>query len=135
MNRALLSLSLLAGAVAFPSHADARDALEGVWRNRPNTLLVRIAPCGPALCGTVVEADAAARASTRRAGTPNLIGTQVLTQLRRSSKNTYKGQVYNPNLNIHAAGTVTLVGPSTLLVEGCVLAGLICRHQHWSRVG
>lgn len=133
MNRTLLILSSF--AVAVPVQADGRDALEGIWRNRPHTLLVRIAPCGPALCGTVVEADADAKASTRRAGTPNLIGTQVLTQLRRSSKDTYKGQVYNPNLNIHAAGTLTLVSSSTLLVEGCVLGGLICRHQHWIRVG
>lgn len=133
MNRTLLILSGLAATV--PAHADARDALEGVWRNRPHTLVVRIAPCGPALCGTVVEADADAQASTRRAGTPNLIGTQVLSQLRKSAKDTYKGQVYNPNLNIHAAGTVTLVSSSTLLVEGCVLGGLICRHQHWTRIG
>ncbi len=133
MKRTLLTI--LGLAMASSSSADARDALEGVWKNRPNTLRVRIAPCGPALCGTVVEADADAKASTRRAGTPNLVGTQVLTQLRRSSKDTYKGEVYNPNLNIHAAGTVTLLDYSTLLVEGCVLGGLICRHQHWSRVG
>ena len=119
--------------MATPTQASAREAIEGVWKNRPNTLVVRIAPCGAALCGTVVEAADNAKASARKAGTASLVGTQVLTGLRKSSADTYNGQVFNPNLNIHAAGTITLVSPTVLVVKGCVLAGLICRQQHWTQ--
>jgi uncharacterized protein (DUF2147 family) len=115
--------------------APARQTIEGVWRNRPNTLVVRIEPCGPALCGTVLQAAEDARESVRRAGTPNLVGTRILTGLRQSSSGTYMGEIFNPNLNVHAAGTLTLESPSLMLVKGCVLAGLICRQQHWTRIG
>jgi uncharacterized protein (DUF2147 family) len=138
MNRATFILSLLlasaSASAAAPVQASAREVIEGVWRNRPNTLVVRIAPCGPDLCGTVVEATEDAKESTRKAGTPNLVGTKVLTRLHKSAADTYSGQVFNPNLNIHAAGTVTLVSPTVLIVKGCVLAGIICRQQHWTRV-
>ena len=121
--------------MAAPTQASAREAIEGIWKNRPNTLVVSIAPCGAALCGTVVEADQAAKDSVRKAGTANLVGTQVLTGLRKSAADTYTGQVFNPNLDIHAAGTITLVSPTVMIVKGCVLAGLICRQQHWTRIG
>lgn len=121
--------------IALPSQAMAREAVEGVWRNRPNTLVVRIAPCGAALCGTVVGADAAAKASTRKAGTAKLVGTRLLTGFTRSSDGSYRGDIFNPNLNIHASGTVTVESPSVLVVKGCVLAGMICKQQHWLRVG
>lgn len=125
---------LVASAFGFTAPASARESIEGVWKNRPNTLIVKIGPCGGALCGTVIGAADDAKESVRKAGTPNLIGTRVLTDLRMSSNGTYKGLVFNPNLNIHASGTVTLVNPNVLLVKGCVLAGLICREQHWKRV-
>lgn len=133
MHRTLKFLVCLL-LVAVPAGAYARDSIEGVWKNRPNTLVVRIAPCGQALCGTVIGAAEDAKESVRKAGSPRLIGTQVLAGLRRSSDGSYSGNVYNPNLNIHAAGTVTLVSPNVLLVRGCVLAGLVCRQQHWIRV-
>src|SRR5437588_4140867 len=121
MNRAAFVLPWLLLTVAASAQASAHDAIEGTWRNRPNTLVVRIAPCGTALCGTVVEAAADAKESVRKAGTPNLIGTRVLEELRKSAAGTYSGEVFNPNLNIHAAGTVTLVSPTVLVVKGCVL--------------
>lgn len=135
MKRTIFILPCLIGAITASAQAAARDGIEGTWRNRPKTLVVRIAPCGATLCGTVVAADEDAKASTRRAGTPNLIGTRVLSELRRTSEGTYNGNVFNPNLNIHASGTVTLVSPTVLVVRGCVLAGLVCRQQHWTRIG
>jgi uncharacterized protein (DUF2147 family) len=135
MKRATTFLLGLSVAAVGATAASAADSLEGLWKNRPNTLVVRIAPCGQALCGTVVQASDDAKESTRKAGTANLVGTKVLTGLRRSSSGTYSGEVFNPNLNIHAGGTVILESPSVLVVRGCVLAGLICRQQHWIRVG
>ena len=134
MKHSALVLSSLLVAASASVASPIREGIEGTWKNRPNTLIVRIAPCGDALCGTVLEAADTAKESVRKAGTPNLVGTQVLTGLRRSSAGTYSGRIFNPNLNVHAAATITLVSPSVLLVRGCVLAGLICREQHWTRV-
>ena len=127
----LLTLVLLASTSV---QASPRDAIEGVWKNRPNTLVVRIAPCGGTLCGTVVRASEDAKESVRKAGTATLVGTRVLTGLRRSGNGAYRGEVFNPNLNIHASGTITLESENVLVVRGCVLAGLICRQQHWTRI-
>lgn len=134
MKHSPLFLSSLVVAASFSTAAAARDGIEGTWKNRPNTLLVRIAPCGDALCGTVLAAANTAKESVRKAGTANLVGTQVLTGLRRASGGAYSGRIFNPNLNVHAAATITLVNPTVLLVRGCVLAGLICKEQHWTRV-
>lgn len=134
MKHSALFLSSLLVAASSSIASPAREGIEGTWKNRPNTLIVRIARCGDALCGTVLAAADTAKESVRKAGTPTLVGTQVLTGLRRSSGGSYSGRVFNPNLNVHAAATVTLVSPTVLLVRGCVLAGLICREQHWTRV-
>ena len=134
MNRTTIILPCLLAAMAAPTQASASDAIEGIWKNRPNTLVVSIAPCGNAFCGTVVQADQAAKDSVKKAGTANLIGTRVLTGLRKSASDTYTGDVFNPNLDIHAAGTITLVSPTVMIVKGCVFAGLICRQQHWTRI-
>ena len=134
MKHSPLFLSSLVVAASFSTAASARDGIEGTWKNRPNTLLVRIAPCGDAFCGTVLAAADTAKESVRKAGTPNLVGTQVLTGLRRASGGAYSGRIFNPNLNVHASATITLVNPTVLLVRGCVLAGLICKEQHWTRV-
>jgi uncharacterized protein (DUF2147 family) len=139
MARIFKGAAFLLGCTLFttmgPVRASTADPIEGVWRNRPGTLVVRIAPCGSALCGTVINATEDAQESVRKAGTAQLIGTKVLTNLHRTAGRVYSGEVFNPNLNIHAAGTITLVSPSVLLVKGCVLVGLICRQQHWSRIG
>jgi uncharacterized protein (DUF2147 family) len=128
-------LARFALAAVIPAPAFAHEAIEGIWKNRPNTLVVRIAPCGAALCGTVVKATEDAKESVRKAGSQELVGTRVLTGMRKSSGGSYSGQVFNPNLNVHASGTVTLENPDVLVVKACVLAGLICRQQHWNRVG
>jgi uncharacterized protein (DUF2147 family) len=135
-----LKLNTISGLMAaslflLPGTALAAASIEGVWKNRPNTLVVKIAPCGNALCGTVIRAAEDAKESVRKAGTPNLVGTRILTGLRPASSGGYKGDIFNPNLNIHAVGTVTLESPSLMLLKGCVLAGLICKQQHWIRVG
>lgn len=131
MTRNLLAIFLFLS----PGTASAAAPIEGIWKNRPNTLVVKIAPCGSAFCGTVIRAADDAKESVRKAGTPNLVGTRILTGLRPSPYGGYKGDIFNPNLNVHAVGTLTLESPSIMLVKGCVLAGLICKQQHWIRVG
>lgn len=134
-HRLIIIGSLLAAfATVSSAPASAGEPIEGVWKNRPNTLIVRIAPCGGALCGTVIRAAEDAKESVRSAGAPNLVGTRILSGLRQSSAGSYKGDIFNPNLNLHAAGTLTLESRSVMLVRGCVLAGLICKQQHWIRI-
>lgn len=133
MKRIFAKTALVALAVAIPAAAAAQETLEGHWKNPKNTVTVKIAPCGGSWCGWVVKASAHAKEGARRGGTDNLIGTRILTDLRKTGDNTFRGEAFDPKRNIHAAAVVTVVSPTQLSVRGCKFAGLICREWRWTR--
>jgi uncharacterized protein (DUF2147 family) len=127
-----IAFVLLAAAVPI---ASAQAALEGQWRNIKGSVTVKVVPCGNALCANVVDATAKAKAGARKGGTPNLIGTRILTGLRPTGNGTYKGLAFDPKRNIRVPATVRIVGPNAIEVRGCALAGMfICKEQRWTRV-
>jgi uncharacterized protein (DUF2147 family) len=120
---------LLIGAAPPPS------ALNGVWRNMRNTIHLRLAPCGNALCGTVVWATETSRTDARQGSGKELIGSAVLTDLVPTGPDSWRGKAYVPDIDRRAPSTVFRIKPDLLRVSGCVLAGLICRTRHWQRIG
>jgi uncharacterized protein (DUF2147 family) len=134
MKKILAKLALIAVAAAVPVTASAQAALEGHWKNPKGSVVVRLTSCGDAYCGVVVEASEKAKATARKGGTPNLIGTRILSGMKPSGGGTFKGLVFDPKRNIRAPATVRLLGSSTLVVKGCVLNGIICKEQRWTRV-
>ena len=75
-----MSVTFAAFAIAA-AQAAAPASIEGRWVNPSNSVIIDIAPCAQALCGTVVWATPKAQQDARK-GTPNLIGTQLLTDLQ-----------------------------------------------------
>jgi uncharacterized protein (DUF2147 family) len=135
MKMILSSLALVLGAAAMPAAASSQERLEGQWRNPKGSIVVRVAPCGGAYCGTVVRASEKAKAGARKGGTPNLIGTRILSNLRPAGKGTYKGQAFEPKRKIRAPATIKIVGPNAIEVKGCAIGGmLLCKEQRWTRV-
>jgi uncharacterized protein (DUF2147 family) len=134
MKKILAKLALIAVAAAVPVTASAQAALEGHWKNPKGSVVVRLTSCGDAYCGVVVEASEKAKATARKGGTPNLIGTRILSGMKPAGGGTFKGLVFDPKRNIRAPATVRLLGSSTLVVKGCVLNGIICKEQRWTRV-
>jgi len=135
MNRILSKTALFALLAALPFTAQAQAALEGQWRNAKDSVTVRVMQCGNAWCANVVDATEKAKAGARRGGTPNLIGTRILTGLRAAGDGTYKGQAFDPKRNIRVPATVRVLGPNAITVRGCAIAGmLLCKEQRWSRV-
>ena len=63
-----------------------------------------------------------------------LIGTRLLTGLKADGQGSYKGRVFLPRRNMHAGATVRAAGNDVLLVKGCVVAGMVCQQQRWTRV-
>ncbi len=133
MKRIFAKFALVALAAAIPVSASAQESLEGHWRNPKNTVTVKIGPCGESWCGWVVRASEHAKEGARQGGTENLIGTRILTGLKKTGDNTFRGQAFDPKRNIHAAAVVTVVSPTVLSVRGCKFAGLICREWRWTR--
>ena len=130
MNKAIL-IPILALSTA----AAAKSPIEGKWINPKGSVVIQMAPCGPALCGKVVSANAEARADAREGGTPNLIGQNLLSGFRPDGKGGWTGRVFLPKRNMHATGTIRAVGANQISVKGCALAGMICKEQRWRRVG
>ena len=134
MKRIFARAALILLAAMVPVTASAKAAIEGRWINPRGSVIVRVAPCGDAYCGTVIEATDKAKAAARRGGTPNLIGTQILWGMRPTGDGTLRGQVFDPKRNIRAPATIRIMGGSTLVVKGCLFSGFICKEQRWTRV-
>lgn len=119
---------LAIGGLAVGAATDAAVAADptGVWlREETRASHVQIAPCGDALCGTIVW--------LRDRNGPARIGERVLYDMRPSGEGRWSGQAYDPENGKTYSGTMTLSGPR-LITSGCVLGGLICKSLFWSRV-
>ena len=125
MKRFILSIAAATVALAAPASA---QALEGKWANPKRSVIVNVARCGEAYCGTVSWASAKNRAK----GTEP--GTRVLSDLRHQGAGIYKGRAYEPKREIRGSATVRQLGPNTMVVKGCAVAGLFCKEQRWTRV-
>lgn len=128
MTRIFAKIALVALAATVPVTASAQAALEGKWRNPKGSVVVNVAPCGDAYCGTVSWANAKNR---EKGATP---GTRVLSDLKQAGDGVYKGRAYEPKRNLRGSATVRQLGPDTMIVKGCVIGGLICKSQRWTRI-
>lgn len=120
----------LAAAIGFAGAAFA-DPLEGNWRtpadDNGNSGIVRVAPCGAALCGTLVQAFDASGTQLQTAN----IGRQIIFDTVAQGGGEYRGKVYSPDRDATYNSRLTLSGNS-LSVSGCVLG--ICRDGGtWTR--
>ncbi len=114
--------------------ATAAPPITGTWRNPAGSVEVAMAPCGARLCGTVVWANDRAKDDAANGGTDRLVGTQLFRGLETDGPGHWSGEVFVPDLGRTVAGTLELVDAGTLEVAGCVVPGLLCQNQTWTRV-
>ncbi len=60
-----------------------------------------------------------------------IIGLSLFSGMRAAGPNKWSGQIYNADDGKIYASTVSVSGPSTLRVEGCV--GAFCGGEDWTR--
>jgi uncharacterized protein (DUF2147 family) len=115
----------------------AADAT-GEWLIEDGDARVRIAPCGADLCGTVawikegsptVDVNNPDPAKRSRP----LIGSEVLLGLKPSGTREWTGSLYDAENGRTYVGKLTIVDERHIKVAGCVLGGLICETQTWTR--
>ena len=129
--------NVAAGAMLLLTSAAALSQEPGqdlVLRNPSNSVHVRIHPCGKTRCGTVVWANAKAKADSARGGTKNLVGTELFREFREVSPKVWKGKVFVPDINKVLTGTGTVKDQNTSVARGCLVAGMGCKSQIWTRV-
>jgi len=100
------------------------DPLEGMWRTVPddngNSGLIQVAPCGNALCGTLVRAF---DANGNEMASAN-VGRMIISETRPRGNGEYRGKVWSPDRDQTYNSRLQLTG-DTLSVSGCVLG--VCR--------
>ena len=104
----------------------------GDWRVEDGSAIIRIDNCSGALWGVVAWEKVPGR--DERSGRPTL-GSPVLINMRASSQARWDGQIYNATNGQTYKANVRMVGDNTLRVEGCVMGGVFCGGQRWTRVG
>src|SRR5438270_12826047 len=112
MKQIFAKAALVLLALAGPVGASPQSTLAGEWRNPHGTVVVRVAPCGNAYCGTISWASAQNR---ERGNTP---GTRVLTDLRPVGAGLYKGSAYDPKNDVNGTAIVRRAGAKALIGKG-----------------
>ena len=127
--------ALAAAFFALSAPVSAQD-LTGTWLTQSGETRIRIAPCGSALCGTVVWQKTPSKdinnpdpAKQSRA----VVGIQMISGIKQSGAGEYAGQLYNFQDGKTYTGKLRASGPNALSLSGCVM-GVICRSQTWTRV-
>jgi hypothetical protein len=83
---------------------------------------VRIAKCGNALCGYVLDASS------------NDKGEAILINMKPKTGRQWSGSVYSQKSGETYYGTMAVKGINTLRVEACALGRFYCSGNNWSRV-
>jgi uncharacterized protein (DUF2147 family) len=129
----LVAAALMA---ALPAHADPMADIVGRWRDSDGESEIAISRCGPALCGKIVwlkEARFDIFNPDEGLRKRSLLGLQVLSGFKPAAKGALEGQGYNPADGKIYRTTLELTSSQSLVVRGCVLGGLICDDDTWSR--
>jgi uncharacterized protein (DUF2147 family) len=148
LSAALLYLSTIALSAVAPLMilpALAADPV-GTWLTQDQDGQIRITNCGGgAICGALVwmkdpNDPATGRPKTdknnpdaSKQGRP-LLGVQIVLGMKPSGPNVWSGDVYNTQDGRTYSGSFTLISDNAAALKGCVLGGLICKSQTWTRV-
>lgn len=132
--RLVLAAALAGGALSLPAHANPPPPI-GAWSTEEGDSRIRLAPCGRALCGTIVW--------VRQPGTdsknPNpalrgrsLVGLELTRDMEPDGQGGWSGSIYNPD-NGKTYGATMRPRGAKLEVGGCIMGGLLCGSDTWSR--
>ncbi|MGO3932574.1 DUF2147 domain-containing protein [Rhodopseudomonas pseudopalustris] len=117
---------LFAAALTTVATSSAHaDEVTGVWLRDTGASKVKFAPCGGALCGTIVWLKPGIE-------TPAKVGQRVFSEMKPAGQNAWNGSAFNPEDGKTYTGKMSLSG-GTLTTQGCAMGGMICKSSTWTR--
>ncbi len=130
MKRFGLAFAFIFGFAA----AALADPVEGLWKTQPGDTgtyaHVKIAACGDRICGTIAKAF---DSDGKEISSPN-VGKRMIWDMVPRGEGYYSGgKIWAPDRDKTYKSKMQLNG-NRLKVSGCVLGGIICRGQTWTRV-
>lgn len=135
---------LAAAAAVITSTAALAANPSGVWLSADGRVKVRLTNCQNDLCGRVVWLKQPNDPQTQRPRTDKLnpdstkrdrpmLGLQVVSGLRPLGENVWSGPIYNADEGNSYNVSLTLITPTKAALKGCVLGGVFCKVQTWTR--
>ena len=133
---------LTAWFAAALANAQSGGEASGIWLTQAGDAKVRVSKCGGGICGVVVwlkdPIDPATGKPHVDDKNPNsslarrpMIGLPLFSGMQPSGPNRWSGQIYNADDGNSYASNISVSGPDTLRVEGCV--GMLCGNETWTR--
>ncbi|GJD60009.1 hypothetical protein CS379_30280 [Methylobacterium frigidaeris] len=129
--------ALFLACVPAAASAQAGPQPTGTWLTPAGDSQIRISRCGAAYCGTIAKVLAG---ETRDVHNPDaglrgrsLVGVALTRDMRPAGEG-WEGSLYNFRDGRTYSGKLAMKGPNVLELSGCVLGGLICKKQMWTRV-
>jgi uncharacterized protein (DUF2147 family) len=113
----LRRIVLALGVTALMAGAAYADPIEGNWKTQSGETAA-IAGCGGAFCIRLKTGE---------------YSGQSIGKMTASGDGKYTGEITRPSTGKTYSGKASLSGNS-LKMSGCVLGGLICESQTWSRL-
>ncbi|HLW93396.1 MAG TPA: DUF2147 domain-containing protein [Roseiarcus sp.] len=111
-------------ALAVSASVASAGDVAGVWLRDNGESKVRFAPCGAAICGTIVW--------LKDTSGPAKVGERVFYEMVPAGDNAWSGKAFEPASGKEYTGKMTLSG-NNLTTAGCVFGGLICKSIAWTR--
>lgn len=136
-------VAILAALLAAPAaRAQAGGGVGGIWLTQAGDARVRVSKCGGGICGVIVwlkdPIDPATGKPQIDDKNPNpalakrpMIGLPLFMGMHPSGPNKWSGQIYDADDGNSYASNISVSGPGTLKVEGCV--GALCGGETWTR--
>jgi len=122
IGRSVLGLGFSLALIGNPALA---DDVTGTWLRESGASKVKFAPCGGAICGTLVWIK-------EGTDTPAKVGQRLFFAMKSTGQNSWAGSYGNPDDGKTYAAKMSLSG-GTLTTEGCAFGGVICRSSTWTR--
>ena len=140
------TLLALLCAIALNSGASAQSGGDptGIWLTQAGDARVKVSKCGGGLCGVIVsirdKIDPATGKPAVDDKNPNpalknrpMVGLPLFSNMQPAGPNKWSGRIYNADDGSTYASNVSVAGPDSLRVEGCV--GAFCGGETWTRSG
>jgi uncharacterized protein (DUF2147 family) len=116
----------------------------GVWTSQKRDVRVRLSACGGKICGTLVWLQESVDPKTGKPKTDRLnpdptkrarplIGIQVANNFVPTGAQQWSGTIYNADNGHTYRAHLTVLGPRTIRLQGCMLV-VLCMGHTWRRV-
>ena len=140
---ALVAVSAIALGLISIAPAFAADPV-GTWLTGDKKGKVKIVNCGGAICGTLTWLAEPLDPDTQQPKTDKynkdaskqdrpLIGVAIVLGMKPAGGDKWEGKVYNAEDGNTYSGSFTMRNANTAELKGCVMGGLLCKGQTWTR--